>query len=739
MTDLGRKVIPMTPMAQEAVPTASSSGCDLPLPSRPEPRARRARTGLLALGALAAILFSLVLLLAQSAPYREWRFSRQPLSALEREWAGSQTDPVFLYYLGLRLNQQGRYTQADPVLRQAVGFDPESPRLRDEWARALLGSGLATAAFAELRQFTGSHPDSPAGHFALGKYYYTQNSLGHAQQELERSVALDGRQAEVWLFLSEAADGLGNKERAAQAAAQAVALEPHGGQSHLLLASLLAQSQSPKAAGDEYRAAVALMPRSALAHQQYAHFLLDASADASDHALALTQARRAVALDATNYLSFLILGRALLANGQLGPAVTPLTQAASLSTDDPAPALELARLEQARGHRDSAKRWQNAYLQRQQYKIQLDHLTEALRVHPESRVLHARIAHLFGIYGNVADSIRYHALDLHLAVDAPPVLAAAAQDLNEGGHAEMALPLAERAVMISDHRALFHEVLGDALLGTGRFDPAVKEYQKACGWDSSREPALRKRLLAYVHGQEAQAQAAFQQAVLLAKTSIGPRPLTPEVLHLTQQAVSIEPKNIMFLRFLMSIQIAQKHFEDAIQTGRQIVSIAPHDPAANARLGVLVLENTQAPDLAQVEGYFRASANDVQAAPTRHYGLGLLALRRHQAALAVRELQQALALDPSADVTYYNLSEAERMAGNPQEATKFMTVFQGRSQEKRTEAELLSDVAQNPGKLPAYLRLAAYLRAHGKRDQAQAVLAEARRRKLDQNRNRANL
>jgi tetratricopeptide (TPR) repeat protein len=721
----------MTPTAQEVVPATSSSDHDPPLPSCPGPRARRVRTGLLTLGASVAILLSVALLMAQSAPYREWRFSRQPLSTLEREWTRSQTDPVFLYYLGLRLDQQGRYAQADPVLRQAVGFDPESPRLRDEWARALLGSGLATAAFAELRQFVGRHPDSAAGHFALGKYYYTQNSLGYAQQELERSVALDGGQAEVWLFLSEAADGLGDKERAAQAAARAVALDPRGGQYHLLLASLLAQNQSPKAAGNEYRAAVRLMPRNALAHQQYAHFLFDASSDAADHALALDQARRAVALDPTDPLSFLILGRALLANGQAGPAVAPLTQAASLSTDDPTPALELARLEQELGHRDNAEKWQKAYLQRQQYKTHLHNLTEALRVHPESRVLHARIAHLFGIHGNVADSIRYHALDLHLAVDAPPVLSAAAQDLNEGGYAGLALPLVERAVMVSDHSALFHEVLGDALLGTGQFEPAVKEYQKACGWDPAREPALRKRLLAYVHGRDAQAQAAFQQAVRSAKTSIGPRPLTPEILHLVQQAVSIEPKNVMFLRFLMSVQIAQRHFEDAIQTGQKIVAIVPHDPSTNARLGVLVLEDTQAPDLVQVERYFEVSANDLQAAPTRHYGLGLLALRRHQPVLAVRELQQAAALDPSADVTYYNLSEAERMAGSPQEAAKFITIFQKRSQEKRTESELLSNVGQHPNEFPVYLRLAGYLRAHGRQSQAQAVLAEAHRRKLN--------
>ena len=721
----------MTPTAPEAAEAASSSDCNPRRSTGPGPRIR-ARAGLIAVCASAAILFSLALLMAQSPPYREWRYSRQPVSSLQREWTRSQTDPIFLYYLGLRLNQQGRYTEADPVLRQAVGFDLDSPRLRDEWARALLGSGLATAAFLELRQFVGRHPDSAAGHFALGKYYYTQNSFGHAQQELERSVALDSRQAEAWMFLSESSDGLDDKKRAAQAAARAVALEPRGGQYHLLLASLLAQSQSLEAAKKEYQAAVDLMPRNALAHQQYAHFLLDASTMSADHVLALAEARRAIALDPVNYLSFLILGRVLIMDAQPGPAVTALTQATSLSTDDPSPALELARLEQEQGHRDGARKWQDIYWQRQKYKTQLNSLTEALRVHPESRILHTRIAHLFGAHGNVADCVRFHALGLNQAIDGPPVLAAAAQDLTAGGHADLALPLAERAAKISDHRAFFHEVLGDALLGTGQFDPAVKEYQSACGWDPSREPVLRTRLLDYVHGREAIAQAAFEQALTLTRASVGPRPLTPEVLQLVQKAVSIEPKNVLFLRFLMGAQIAQKHFADAIQTGQSILAIVPRDPSANAQLGVLVLENTQAPDFVQVEKYFQVSANDPKAAPTRHYGLGLLALQRHQPVLAVRELRQAAALDPSADVTYYNLSEAERAAGDSQAAAKFMAIFQQRSQEKQMESQLLSDVGQHSNRFSSYLHLAEYLRAHGQQSQAQAVLAEAHRRKLGQ-------
>src|SRR5437899_2823590 len=78
---------------------------------------------------------------SKSPRMAERRWFRMSLPELERERAGRLTDPNLLYFSGLRMNQQGRFAAADPILRNAVGLDPHSPRLRDEWAKALLGSG----------------------------------------------------------------------------------------------------------------------------------------------------------------------------------------------------------------------------------------------------------------------------------------------------------------------------------------------------------------------------------------------------------------------------------------------------------------------------------------------------------------------------------------------------------------------------------------------------------------------
>src|SRR5262249_54539311 len=157
---------------------------------------------------------------------REWRLARMSLEDLQRERHGRMDDPVLLYYIGLRMNERRHFAEADPILRQAVGLDPESPRLRDEWARALLGSGLTTAAFGELKEYVGSHPNAAPAHLLLGKFYITQQSMRRAMEELERAVTLDPKLGEAWSYLAVACEALEDIQGAQEAVGKAVALRP---------------------------------------------------------------------------------------------------------------------------------------------------------------------------------------------------------------------------------------------------------------------------------------------------------------------------------------------------------------------------------------------------------------------------------------------------------------------------------------------------------------------------------
>src|SRR5436305_8033491 len=117
----------------EAASAASPSSQSPASPGRARGRQRVAL-----IGAVAALLAGVAGLAVQSPAYHEWRVSHQSLPALLRERGRHPQDPVVLYYIGRRLDQQGRFSEADGNLRNAVGLDPDSPRYRDEWARALL-------------------------------------------------------------------------------------------------------------------------------------------------------------------------------------------------------------------------------------------------------------------------------------------------------------------------------------------------------------------------------------------------------------------------------------------------------------------------------------------------------------------------------------------------------------------------------------------------------------------------
>src|SRR5689334_5921960 len=66
--------------------------------------------------------------------YWEWRLSKMSLPALQQRLGQDLQkvdDPKLLYYTGLRLNESGRFPEADPILRRCVGIDPDTARYRD--------------------------------------------------------------------------------------------------------------------------------------------------------------------------------------------------------------------------------------------------------------------------------------------------------------------------------------------------------------------------------------------------------------------------------------------------------------------------------------------------------------------------------------------------------------------------------------------------------------------------------
>lgn len=464
---------------------------------RQRPLWKAALLGVSTLFALSVIAWDVIHVPA----YQDQRLSQLSLAQLERERGGRIDDPRLLYYIGLRLNQQGRYAEADPYLRNAVGLDPDAPRLRDAWMQALLGSGLTTAAFGETREFVGTHENSAPAHLILGKYYASQNSMIRASEELSRAVALDPKSGEAWSLLAVAQSALDHFPEAEAASERAVALRPRSAADRLGLALLLArlgQQGRAKAAFDQ---AVALGPDSAAAHQAYAGYLLTTAAGTDDSRRAETEARRALALTPDAPAALETLGQALAAQGRAAEGLPLLLQAARRSPYDANSALVLSQTYYRLGQAGPQKTWQGEYQARRlRASAEADLVTAILKA-PDDVRPQRRLARMLAEEGDVAGCLRHQAKAQHCAPDAAPAQAAAAEDLAATGHAAAALPLARRASTIASKSPAAFEALADVQLALGQPIEALKTYGKAAALAPYRTPIYQTRLDAYAHRQ----------------------------------------------------------------------------------------------------------------------------------------------------------------------------------------------------------------------------------------------
>ena len=166
---------------------------------------------------------------------------------------------------------------------------------------------------------------------------------------------------------------------------------------------------------------------------------------------------------------------------------------------------------------------------------------------------------------------------------------------------------------------------------------------------------------------------AFAAARAQEKRIVGPWIPSQEMLAFARKAVELDPTQPPYFVYLMQIYVSQRKSQQAIETGRKLLVLSPEHPWGNVMLANQLLENGAGEkDFPQIEAMLTIAERDSNLAPGFHYGRGLLALRRRQAALAVSELKQACALDPNSSVGYYDLFLAEKMAGNTAGAAKAM-------------------------------------------------------------------
>jgi tetratricopeptide (TPR) repeat protein len=267
-------------MSQKPTSRRSSRGHDAPRNPRttkPEPSASTPRRGQLSPVQTAIVLaVGAVLIGGIAIPYtgfwRDAKYSKMPLESLRREQAIHGGDPVFLYWLGRRLNEKGQYREAATALEPAVKMEPNAARLRDAWAQAQLATGRAGEAFSQLKQFIAIRPDDPQAHLLLGKLHATLGADVLAEPTLKEAARRNPNLADAWALLGDIQYRGAREGEAVVSLRRALALEPDRAAVYVTLGKILA-TKDAKGAEEAYRRAVDLEPGNPVFRRERADFL----------------------------------------------------------------------------------------------------------------------------------------------------------------------------------------------------------------------------------------------------------------------------------------------------------------------------------------------------------------------------------------------------------------------------------------------------------------------------------
>ena len=204
-----------------------------------------------------------------------------------------------------------------------------------------------------------------------------------------------------------------------------------------------------------------------------------------------------------------------------------------------------------------------------------------------------------------------------------------------------------------------------ALWGVWRLTQGITPaaFQTAVAPPAVPAASVKKNLLVAKDPQGA-AQA-FAQAREQEKHIVGAWIPGRKMLQYAQNAVELDPTQPPYLVYLTQIYVSMRKPQQAIDTARQLLALAPEHRWGNVMLATELLENgVSEKEFPAIEAMLKIAESDPNLAPGLHYGRGLLALRRHQAPVAVSELKQACDLDKNSSTGYYNLFLAEKMAGD---------------------------------------------------------------------------
>jgi tetratricopeptide (TPR) repeat protein len=261
-------------------------------------------------------------------------------------------DAVSLNISGDTLFNQGRLSEAVAEYERALLLSPVEPNVLNSLGVCYGHLGQTDKAMAHFERALAATSQDFMAHYNLGYALMGQGRLAEARQRLEESLALAPDHADTLFQLGRLAQGEGRLDQALDLLSRA-SLRPDCRRAVFRhLGEVRAASGRFAEAEEAFKQAAKANPHDAAALASLAGLYLERGANLD---IALSLARRAGELEPQAPRHLRLAAQALTALGRLEEAVETLRQALAAHPQDPFLAVQMGKLEAARGQSAAAR------------------------------------------------------------------------------------------------------------------------------------------------------------------------------------------------------------------------------------------------------------------------------------------------------------------------------------------------------------------------------------------------
>ena len=221
---------------------------------------------------------------------------------------------------------------------------------------------------------------------------------------------------------------------------------------------------------------------------------------------------------------------------------------------------------------------------------------------------------------------------------------------------------------------------GSVFFQRGYFDQAAASFERALRDDPSSAEASYGLGSAYLNMQKTtEARESFARAIKLrasypdtlanAWNNLGILAMresrAEEALRCFQEALRLNPNNLIALNNLGNAHRQQKKWDAARKTFERALAVSPNDPDANYGIGMVY---AQADDATHAYEYLQRALKSRPAYPEALNNLGILYLRTQRRDEAVASFEECIRVAPDFDQSYLNLARVYLVESAPGKA-----------------------------------------------------------------------